>query len=159
MQLTAVSPWAGDLGLHGGPLERKGPTHRSIQARRGLLGEPDHTRNNVSVLCSVALSCARYLSLAVWPARHVRCHETRPEKIASANAKFAAIRRASSLVRLSFNHRDSNGGHASRRFECSTRKYLRRNCPSRPCSGAPQLTHVISRSVVGPGGASTRTTS
>ena len=45
-----------------------------------------------------------------------------------------------------------------RRFP-PTRKYLRMNGPSRPCRGAPQLTHVISRSVVGPGGASTRTTS
>src|SRR6516165_11614502 len=39
------------------------------------------------------------------------------------------------------------------------RKYLRMNLPSRPFMGPPQLTHVISRSVVGTRGASTRTTS
>ena len=40
----------------------------------------------------------------------------------------------------------------------STRKYLRRNLPSRPCRWPPQQMHIISRSVVGSGvGASTRT--
>ena len=39
----------------------------------------------------------------------------------------------------------------------SIRKYLRRNLPSRPCRGPPQLRHSIWRSVVGPAGASTRT--
>jgi hypothetical protein len=44
------------------------------------------------------------------------------------------------------------------RLSFETKKYLRRKPPSRPQSGPPQLRQVISRSVVGPGGASTRTT-
>src|SRR5262249_43580721 len=39
------------------------------------------------------------------------------------------------------------------------KKYLRTKAPLRPCKGPPQVTHVISRSVVGRGGASTRTIS
>ena len=44
------------------------------------------------------------------------------------------------------------------RLNRETKKYLRRKAPSRPLSGPPQSRQVISRSVVGPGGASTRTT-
>ena len=45
------------------------------------------------------------------------------------------------------------------RLNRETKKYLRRKAPSRPGSVPPQLRQVISRSVVGPGGASARTTS
>jgi hypothetical protein len=53
-----------------------------------------------------------------------------------------------------------------RRYHCrcqahrlgrSTKKYLRRNSSSRPRSGAPQHTHITSRSMANPEGASTRT--
>jgi hypothetical protein len=45
------------------------------------------------------------------------------------------------------------------RLNRETKKYLGRKAPSRPRSRPPQLRQVISRSVVGPGGASARTTS
>lgn len=45
------------------------------------------------------------------------------------------------------------------RLNREIKKYLKRKAPSRPRSGPPQLRQTISRSVVGPGGASVRTTS
>ena len=45
------------------------------------------------------------------------------------------------------------------RLNREIKKYLKRKAPSRPGSGPPQLRQTISRSVVGPGGASIRTTS
>ena len=45
------------------------------------------------------------------------------------------------------------------RLNREIKKYLKRKAPSRPGSGPPQLRQTISRSVVGPGRASIRTTS
>jgi hypothetical protein len=103
------------------------------------------------------------LATANWPRRPpARGHffyEAPCRIFAGSNPELACVNKVCVASEGSYSLRTFREDCATiPRLSFETKKYLSRKPPSRPRSGPPQLRQVISRSVVGPGGASIRTT-